>query len=324
MLPMLAGVLLLAPSAYADYRSDLDGVAMSLVKALAGGEPATVAVSDFTDLQGNVTELGRFLAEELSVSLSIAGGKQVRVVDRTHLKSIMKEHQLVATGLIDPSTARKLGKIAGVEALVTGTLTAFGDSVRLSVKLLNTTSAEIIVANRTNLAKTQALEELLERSVETVPETAAGGGPPTKASTGGSPVRSQPEARVPEAPVVEGEVSGYHFRLVDSYQEGSTLHVTALVSNQEADRNLTLASSYNREGSRVFDSAGNEVRASMVALGSARKEGNGYVRNLLIKGIPTRVQAKFDGMESGAQVIMIEFFGWDDKGKPVRVQLRMR
>ena len=34
----------------------------------------TVAVVDFTDLQGNITELGRFIAEELSANL-VAGKK---------------------------------------------------------------------------------------------------------------------------------------------------------------------------------------------------------------------------------------------------------
>src|SRR2546425_7415993 len=72
-------------------------VADNLVKA----SKMTVAVVDFTDLQGNVTELGRFLAEEVSVALSGAG-KGIEVVDRTHLKTLLQEHKLASSGVIDP------------------------------------------------------------------------------------------------------------------------------------------------------------------------------------------------------------------------------
>ena len=56
---------------------------------------------DFTDLQGNVTELGRFLAEELSITLS-ESEKGFEIVDRTHLKAILQENKLSTTGLMDP------------------------------------------------------------------------------------------------------------------------------------------------------------------------------------------------------------------------------
>ncbi len=36
----------------------------------------------------------------------------VKVIDRTHLKAILHEHKLASTGLIDPQTARQLGRIA--------------------------------------------------------------------------------------------------------------------------------------------------------------------------------------------------------------------
>ena len=125
-----------------------------------------IAVVDFTDLQGNVTELGRFLAEEFSVTFAGAG-KGFEVVDRTHLKSILAEHKLSATGIMDPQTARKLGQIAGVDALITGTITPFGDSIRLSVKILDTATAKVIGASSGDIPKTKAIEELLARGIDT-------------------------------------------------------------------------------------------------------------------------------------------------------------
>ena len=93
------------------YEKEINRLSATMAEKITQAGKSRVAVVDFTDLQGNVTELGRFIAEEFSVSLAGAG-KGFKVVDRVYLKSIIKEHKLSATGLIDPTTARKLGKIA--------------------------------------------------------------------------------------------------------------------------------------------------------------------------------------------------------------------
>lgn len=139
---------------------------------------------DFTDLSGNVTELGRFLAEEISVTLASLD-KGIEVIDRTHLKVILQEHKLATTGLIDPATARKLGKIAGVESLATGTITPFGDSVRVSVKIIDADTAKIIAASTANIAKTRIIEELVAKGIE--PDRPASGKPASSAGSLPSP-----------------------------------------------------------------------------------------------------------------------------------------
>ena len=158
-------IITLCPFSFA-YEEEIKDISANMAKDIADAGKKTIAVADFTDLQGNVTELGRFLAEEFSVALAGAGTR-FEVVDRIHLKSIIMEHKLSATGMIDPKTARKLGKIAGVQALITGTVTPFGDNVRITVKILDTETAKIIGASTANIAKTKAIEELLARGIET-------------------------------------------------------------------------------------------------------------------------------------------------------------
>src|SRR5438046_1195241 len=83
------------------FAQDMKPLSSYLAERIAASNRKTVAVVDFTDLQGNVTELGRFLAEELSVALA-GNARTFEVIDRTHLKSILQENKLAATGLIDP------------------------------------------------------------------------------------------------------------------------------------------------------------------------------------------------------------------------------
>jgi len=147
---------------------EIPATALSIAEDIAASSKKTVAVVDFTDLQGNVTELGRFVAEEMALGL-VTARKGLSVVDRTHLKALMQENRLDATGLIDPATARRLGQVLGVEALVTGTITPFADSVRIVAKVLDTTTARIVSAASADLSKNRTIEELLARDIRTAP-----------------------------------------------------------------------------------------------------------------------------------------------------------
>lgn len=69
------------------YEAEIKKLSSTMAEKIAATKKAKVAVVDFTDLQGDVTELGRFIAEEFSVALASAG-KGFKVVDRTHLKTI--------------------------------------------------------------------------------------------------------------------------------------------------------------------------------------------------------------------------------------------
>jgi TolB-like protein len=150
---------LLVSSAWG-YEKEIEQLSSQLAEKIAGKGKKTVAVVDFTDLEGNVTQLDQFIAEEFSVALA-GTDKGFRVIDRTRLKSIIKENKFAATGLIDPATASKLGKIAGVDALVTGTLTPFGDTVHLTVKVLDSDTADVIDSAKGDIAKTPAINRPL-------------------------------------------------------------------------------------------------------------------------------------------------------------------
>ena len=139
-------------------------LATALSKSISASGRKTAAVVDFTDLQGCVTELGRYLAEDLSVALA-GDAKGFEVIDRTNLKVILQEHHLAATGIIDPDTARELGQIAGVDTLVTGTIAPLGDVIHVSAKALDTNTAMIIGGVTMDIPRTNAVDELLAKGV---------------------------------------------------------------------------------------------------------------------------------------------------------------
>ncbi len=148
------------------YEREIENLSTILANAINNSGKKNIAVVDFTDLQGNVNELGRFIAEELSGGL-INASKGFDVIDRNHLKSLLAEHKLSMSGLVDPNAIKKLGKIAGAEILVTGSLTPFGDSIRVSCKAIDTVTAKVIGVAKGDIAKTATIADLLKLGIKT-------------------------------------------------------------------------------------------------------------------------------------------------------------
>ena len=268
-------------------------------KIVSAGK-SRIAVVDFTDLQGNVTEFGRFIAEEFSVALASAG-KGFTVVDRTHLQSILKEHELSQTGLIDPQTARELGKITGVEALITGTITPFGESVRLAVKILDTKTAEIIDAQRGNIPKTQAIEELLGRIA---PGGLASSGQPPSSGPAAAPPATEMPALTAQQSVEEKD---FIFKLQRCIKEGEEIACHILVTSLGQDREILLYGNHIGSGSAyIIDEFGTAYNAKTVKFGKNNNEL--YVRKTLFADIPTGAVFWFEEipeqMKSIAMLVM--------------------
>ncbi len=158
---ILTGILIIiCGGATSTFAQDLRPAANALVEKIAASGRKKVVVVDFTDLQGNVTQLGRYIAEELSIALA-EDAKQFEVIDRTSIRVILQEHKLASEGIIDPETARKLGQIAGVDVLVSGTITPLGDSVHVGLKALDAESAQVIVGLTIEIPRTSAINNLL-------------------------------------------------------------------------------------------------------------------------------------------------------------------
>jgi len=86
-----------------------------------------VAIMDFENKsQHGGWRLGRGASDILTTELVKTG--KFNVMERDRLAAIIKEQNLGASGRIDPSTAARIGKIIGVEYIITGAITEYGQS----------------------------------------------------------------------------------------------------------------------------------------------------------------------------------------------------
>lgn len=173
----IAPIMLLAistPAGAGNYETEMTTMAEVISASFDQQQVKTIAVLDFTDLQGTVTELGRFLANELSANLVI-GKKKFDVIDRANLSRLLDENKLSRSGLVDPENIKRLGKIAGVDALIIGTVTPLGKILRVTANIINTESAKIVGAAKVNVEKTAEISELLRtRVIDTRASPASG------------------------------------------------------------------------------------------------------------------------------------------------------
>ncbi|HEX9736321.1 MAG TPA: FlgO family outer membrane protein [Thermoanaerobaculia bacterium] len=264
----------------AGYQNEIDQTARAIVEKVQTSNTITIAVVDFTDLKGNVTELGRFLAEELSSALAETGG--LRVIDRIHLRSLLQEHKLAASGVIDPATARRLGQIAGVQALVTGTITEFGDSVRLTAKVLDTATAQIQASVRTDIPKTDAVKDLLGRGVDT--------------GSGSGFSQSTPEPTKP--PTIQSqqaqEVEEFSFQLQRCDVDGADIVCHWAITNKDPeDRDFAFS---DRCETVLYDNLSREYSPSRWQIGASSDESE--VHKTLLSRVPTPASIRFKLLSS--------------------------
>ncbi len=141
----------------------LDEVARKITESIPSDIKQTVAVMDFNDLQGNVTMLGRFVSEELITILFQT--RQFKVIERSLLEKALQELKFNTTDLVDTSNAKQLGKVVGADAIVTGTITDLGQSVKINARVIAVESGEIISAASALITKNSSLDGMLRKTI---------------------------------------------------------------------------------------------------------------------------------------------------------------
>jgi TolB-like protein len=129
----------------------LDEITDKIAEAINKANLKAVTVAEFTEPRDKQSDLGAFFADQLSAGL-VQG--QCSVVDCQHVVKILAEHKVSMSGLVDPETAKKLGQFAGVDAIVIGTITPLGTTIRLTVEVISTESARFLAAASRDLPKT--------------------------------------------------------------------------------------------------------------------------------------------------------------------------
>ena len=172
-LPLLLQVS--APvSAQLSLDEGLQKIATDLATILEGGEIRKIAVVEFQDINGYPSAMGPFVVEELVTQLFIVRPGQFEIVERRQLAKVLQEQKLTSTGLFDEETISEIGKILGIQAIVTGSITDLGSSVRINTRAVAVETARVFAAASATVTADEVVQNLLRQPAS--PRAGAGTG----------------------------------------------------------------------------------------------------------------------------------------------------
>ncbi|MFQ3675046.1 MAG: FlgO family outer membrane protein [Endomicrobiia bacterium] len=111
-----------------------------------------IAIVPFAYTDGRKSEGGVVISERLTTR--IVKLKKLKVIERQMLEKVLQELHLESTGVVGSEGAKQIGKVLGVEAIITGTLMDIGATrTEINARMIHTETAEIIATSSAEVDK---------------------------------------------------------------------------------------------------------------------------------------------------------------------------
>jgi len=133
------------------------------LNAQIGAKPMRLAVLAFlstkSDKHEKFTEFGDYLSENIISALS-KETKKVKLFERKRLDLILGEHSLSLSGLIDADQAKKIGELAPLDAVLSGTFTKLANFIEINSRVVDVVTGEILLTYSAKVTLTNDLKSL--------------------------------------------------------------------------------------------------------------------------------------------------------------------
>jgi len=274
----------------------LNYLSSDMVKSLTQEKKSKVAIVEFPDLNGNVSDFGKYVAEELTTRLFST--RRFDIVERQLLNQLLLEQNLGLSGLIDVSSASRIGKMLGVDAIVTGTITDLGNNIRINARLIATETGEVFAVSSVTLEKDEQIRTMINRT------------PPMANQTNQSTAdTSEPTSPIVPARALPSATTENFFFEIKSCRilADNRVRVELTVENmQSIDRELD----FYQNNTTMYDTFGNEYHPASRELANKR-ETNNAIRHLMISGIPIHMSLEFNMINpSATSITRLNLYLW--------------
>lgn len=315
IVPVASGALAGAPQTGAVPLSQaIADLADRLAKDVPEDRPMTVAVTDFPESIRNQTcGLGRFVAERLTTLLS--QHRQCRLIERRRLDMVLNELKFSMSELVDPAKARRLGQMLGVQGLVVGSVTDLGGTVDVDARIIDIQTNVSLPGASASIVQDEVTKRLIS-------DCGAAGSNPGPGAVGSQPGVTGVGGAAPASPrkSFPGVTAGdFTIALQSCGMSGTTITCALSVTNNGEDKMFQLHAGWGPV-SRFFDQAGNEYHATLARLGN--QESNYYIRNILVKGVPTSARLVFQKVSPDVTEITALVIGCYDGRETYTLNIR--
>jgi hypothetical protein len=132
--------------AQSEFDKALDEISSDLANKLSRKEKKKVVVLYITDINKATTVTGTYLADIISYNF-VNDMANFQVFDRDNLSGIAEVNKLIAEGYIDIDKVKELGKLLFVEAIIIGKYTVLSNTIKLTLKALDSSNGFVIAAS---------------------------------------------------------------------------------------------------------------------------------------------------------------------------------
>jgi TolB-like protein len=136
--------------------------------------PQKLAVVPFTATASTVQQsqaFGEYLTETI-IGLLSGHPEKLKLFERTRMDAILKEHEFILTDLMKPAAALKIGQLAPIDALLSGTYTKLKSYIEVSARVIDVTSGEITVSYVGRIKMNKNMTALFQQPINTATKPA--------------------------------------------------------------------------------------------------------------------------------------------------------
>lgn len=142
------------------FETSVEQISIQIIEQLRADKNTAIAVGLFTHRDGSCSDLSDLLYDEIVFSL-FSQDSGLRIIERAEIGQLFGELRLQRTGAISTETIQEIGNMTGAESLLIGSISNFGEIVRLNARVLDTETAQVTSVARTNFSLTETYERMI-------------------------------------------------------------------------------------------------------------------------------------------------------------------
>ena len=267
-----------------NYKQVINEMANKLAGTISKKGKKTITVTDFSNVEGNLTELGANISNDIEAAL-LMSDNDFTLVSRDELNRIMAEQEISRSRITEKENVKKIGNISNVDVMIIGEVSGWGEQVSINAKLLDVETANLIGAAGGELTATSTVKAKLEKILTF--------------SNNSKTTNEKKKDLPPPNPIQTASYGNVHFDMISCEQVGQNIVCKFKIVSKGADRNLSIHGSVN---SRIFNTSGGELPGNKATIADFSRV-NYYVRKDLIGNLPVDASIEFGGLSEGIDFI---------------------
>lgn len=149
---VFAAALYAASALPVEASSDIQEMAKAMTSAAGARRIKRVAIVPFTGPRGASSYSGSVVSERLVTQILARG--ELDLIERRLLEKVLEEQRLGVFGIMDQDTVKTLGKVLGVDAILTGSIVELrNERIEINARLIHAETAQVLAADTARMDK---------------------------------------------------------------------------------------------------------------------------------------------------------------------------